>query len=80
MSNMLLDGPKIQEVFGWNLRKRLKDKNMTQTKLAIDLGISRLIVGRWVSGSGIPKPRLMAKVCNALECTPDYLMKDHYAG
>ena len=80
METWTLNSRQIKKVFGQNLRKRLSDKDMNQRDLAEVVGISPVNIHRWVNGLALPQPRMLAIICNVLECTPDYLMKDHYAG
>jgi transcriptional regulator with XRE-family HTH domain len=79
LNNKHIDENYIREVFSWNLRKRLNDKKLSHQDLAKKLGISKTAVSFWVNGHKTPQLRMLADICNTLDCTPDYLMKDHYA-
>jgi transcriptional regulator with XRE-family HTH domain len=74
-----IDENYIREVFSWNLRKRLNDKKLSLQGLAEKMGTSPTVVSAWANGRKSPQPRMLAGICNILECTPDYLMRDYYA-
>ena len=73
-----IDETYMREVFAWNLRKRLHDKALSHQEFARIVGCSPTIVSLWVNGRHAPKWESLAQICNVLECTPDYLMKDRY--
>jgi transcriptional regulator with XRE-family HTH domain len=73
-----IDETYMREVFAWNLRKRLHDLGLTQQRFAAELGCSTKVVGDWTNARNSPKWESIAKICNALQCTPDYLMRDRY--
>lgn len=58
---------KIKET---NLRERRKEKGLTQTALARELGVTRSAVKHWEIGEGISEGNL-EKLCQLLKCYPE---------
>ena len=53
-------------VIGENIKKRLKEKGMSQIELAIASGSTAAAVSRYVNGSREPSSRTLAKLAKAL--------------
>ena len=47
-----------------NLRKIRESKNITQTKLSIDLEVSQELISRYEVGSSFPQPNMLIKLAN----------------
>ncbi|MCM1166806.1 MAG: helix-turn-helix domain-containing protein [Lachnospiraceae bacterium] len=52
----------------------LKERGITQKKLAEDTGISTGNISDWKSGKSSPKPAALAKIAKYLGCSVDYLL------
>ena len=78
MNSRKIDETYMRDVFAWNLRKMLHDRDLSQQDFAAKLGCSETVVSLWVNGKRSPKWDSIAQICNALQCAPDYLMKDRY--
>lgn len=65
------------EIFAENLRNKLYAKNKTQAELAKFLGVSQVIVSRWVNGTATPRHEKIDKICLFLNCNREELFIDH---
>lgn len=65
---------------GERLREARKAKNMTQTDLARELGISVNSVANYERGTSFPKEDYLYKIINLLELDPNYLFQDNING
>lgn len=57
-----------------NLKKLRKDKQITQLKLSIDLGISQELISRYELGTSFPQPNMLIKIADYFNCSVDYLL------
>lgn len=57
-----------------NLRKIRESKNITQLKLATDLGVTQELISRYELGSSFPQPSMLIKLANYFNCSVDYLL------
>lgn len=67
----------IRQIFSHNLRGRLELKNKSQADLARAVGVSQVSVSNWVNGEILPRPKMIEKICNYLQCSADDLLTDH---
>ena len=66
----------VKMVFGWNLRRKINERRLTQAQFAEIIGTSQQHVGKWVTGRTIPDLRWLIKICAALAVSADYLWRD----
>ena len=57
-----------------NLRKIRESKNITQLKLATDLGVTQELISRYELGSSFPQPNMLIKLSKYFNCSVDYLL------
>jgi transcriptional regulator with XRE-family HTH domain len=62
------------EELGKRISEMLKKRNMSQKGLAERLGISEVVISRYISGDRDPKPDMIANLATALQTTSDYLL------
>lgn len=63
--------------FGKNLQYlRRKNGNITQEKLAEQMGVSRQTVSKWESGESVPEIGKLIELCELFSCTMDALLRD----
>lgn len=54
--------------------KRLREsKNMTQSEIALALGVNRTAVSMWETGDSMPRAELLPQLAKVLGCTIDEL-------
>lgn len=56
------------------LAKLRADKNLTQTELALKIGVTQQAVSQWESGKKLPKSRYVKKLAVALSVTTDEVL------
>lgn len=56
------------------LAKLRVDKNLTQTELALKIGVTQQAVSQWESGKKLPKSRYVKKLALALAVTTDEVL------
>ena len=64
--------------FGQNLQRMIKDKNITQSELADEIGVSRQIFSRYIHGDAIPSVYKACQIAKVLECDITDLIKFEY--
>lgn len=62
-------------LFGLNLRKLRKEKNLTQDKLAKTLGFTRPNIGAYEEGRAEPPFKQVIKFCDYFNVTLDDLIR-----
>jgi transcriptional regulator with XRE-family HTH domain len=62
--------------FGARIAQRLKIKNWNQSDLARATGLGRDSISTYIHGTVRPTPKNLAKLAEALECTPADLSPD----
>ena len=72
------DAPEMSEDswktgFGRKLGYILASSNMSQTTLAIETGISQVMISRYISGNSQPSAYAVTKIARALNCSIDEL-------
>ncbi|MBI5929035.1 MAG: helix-turn-helix domain-containing protein [Chloroflexi bacterium] len=60
--------------FGERLSELLAQRNMSQNRLAQQLGISRSAVTGWIKHGTLPDAGLLKMLCEALNCSADWLI------
>lgn len=60
--------------FPERLRIALDKRNMSQTQLAMHLGISKSLVNRYLKGQFLPKTDNLINICKVLNVSPAYLL------
>ncbi len=59
---------------GARLKHLMEVNNLKSTDLAYELGVSRATVSQWVNDIAIPNGMSLVSVCEALNCTPRWLL------
>ena len=54
-----------------HLRQALETRQLTQHKIAAELGVSKATVSRWLSGDRVPDRQHMAALRKLLDISPD---------
>ena len=57
-----------------NLKILRENKNITQLKLSVDLGVSQELISRYELGSSFSQPQMLIKLANYFNCSVDYLL------
>lgn len=60
--------------FGENLKKKLKERQISQATLAKEMGVSRTCVEFWCNGQTIPRYERLAQLARFLETSPRRLL------
>ena len=68
------------EEMGKRIQKRRKELKLRQTQLAEIAGVSNHYLCNIENGRSIPSLEVFAEICNALKCTPDYLLLGNIRG
>lgn len=63
-------GKKLGERIGEVLKKR----GMQQKDLANIIGVTEVVISRYITGERTPKPEMLANIATALHTTSDYLL------
>ena len=64
------------EIFSSNLKRRMRDKDISQNALAKKLGCSVPTVNSWCQGQTMPRRELFDRLCQFLNCTRLDLLSD----
>jgi len=59
-----------------NIKKYRVSRNLTQIELAQKLGVERTTLSMWESNKSNPKPDMLKRLAEALDCTVDELLKN----
>ena len=57
-----------------NLRKIREKRNITQVKLATDLGVTQELISRYELGSSFPQVHMLINLSQYFNCSVDYLL------
>lgn len=69
MTNIHIDDEYIwRKKFGDKLKRLIHIRNMTQGRLAFELGISEVVLSRYITGTCMPDPYRLQQIANILEC------------
>jgi putative transcriptional regulator len=63
--------------FGARLKERLRVKNWNQSDLARACKLGRDSISTYINGTVKPTPKNLARIANALGCTPADLLPDY---
>lgn len=66
----------INKVFVENLKRLLKENNMTRAELADRLNLGKSTISMWMNGSNSPRMELLDKIADIFGVTVDYLLSD----
>lgn len=61
------------ELMAERIRRRKEELHLTYSKIADMANCSRLSVQNWATGKTVPNSDMVPYICEALECTPNYL-------
>lgn len=61
--------------FAFILRKKMRNKNMTQHELAEAIGTTECAVSNYIKAKRTPRPDIIAKLAWVLDCTTDELIQ-----
>ena len=64
------------KIFSKNLKQIMKEDNIKQEDLANEIGISRTMISRYVTGECLPSLYTTVKIADALFCTVDDLLEE----
>ena len=56
------------------LKESMRSKNITQQKLASEIGVSRQAVSGYLRGKSSPNAVILARICKALNVSAEYLL------
>lgn len=57
-----------------NLKNIREERNVTQIKLAVDLGVSQELISRYELGYSFPQPNMLIRLADYFNCSIDYLL------
>lgn len=60
--------------FADRLNKAISDIGMSQKQLAEKIGMERKTASMWVNGYSMPNSLILARICNVLSVSADYLL------
>jgi len=60
---------------GWNIRRVMCERGLTQHMLAASMGVQQGTISNWCTGKKQPKAESIAKMCRVLKCTADELLE-----
>ncbi len=66
--------------FGQQLRKLRLEHHLTQEQLAEQIDVGFQFIGLLERGCRVPSVDTVLRLCNALNCTPDFLLQDSLSG
>lgn len=61
--------------FAFILRKKMRNKNMTQRELADAVGTTEAAISGYIAGTRMPRVDIIAKLADVLDCTTDELIR-----
>lgn len=59
---------------GENIREGIKQLGLTQSKLAVILGVKQNTISQWINGINEPSCDMIISLCKALDTTPNELL------
>lgn len=59
---------------GQRLKKILNDRGMMQKELAEKIGVSEMVISRYIHGGRIISVPILIEICKALNVSADYLL------
>ncbi len=64
----------VQKHFSSKISEYRQNKGLTQEELAGRVGVTPQAISKWERGQSLPDIVLLADLCQALECSADYLL------
>ena len=58
-----------------NLNRLMREQNVTQSQLALWLGVTRSAVNAWCVGKNVPRLPTLIQIAKLLNCTVEDLVK-----
>lgn len=58
-----------QNRFAYKLKRKLKEKNISQSELARRIDVTDTTVSRYIKGDAYPRPLLLRRIANVLDCS-----------
>jgi transcriptional regulator with XRE-family HTH domain len=62
------------EIFRERLKEQIKEKNINQSILARETGISNQAISNWILGKGEPLVSYVWRLADYFDCSMDYLL------
>ena len=59
---------------GQRILSAIRIRGISQKELAATIGVTEVVISRYVSGERDPKPEMIANIATALHTTSDYLL------
>ncbi len=63
-----------EDSFGQRLKAALNSRQMMQKELAEKIGVSEVVISRYVHGGRIVSVPILIEICKALNVSADYLL------
>lgn len=57
-----------------NLKNIRENKNITQIRLSVDIGVSQELISQYELGKSLPTPTNLIKLADYFNCSTDYLL------
>lgn len=57
-----------------NLKNIREERNITQIKVSVDLGVSQELISRYELGYSFPQPNMLIRLADYFNCSTDYLL------
>lgn len=58
-----------RQIFGWNLARRIEERYSNYSVFADKIGVSRVMLSRYINGHATPSIYVVARIANALGCS-----------
>lgn len=76
----MISNQEYAKIVGKNLRRIMYEREVSQTKLAHDLGLTKSTVSSWMNGYRTPRMDKIDMLCRYLNCKRSDLMEPHEKG
>lgn len=73
---VFIEETRVRKMFGWNLKRQLAMRGLTQQQFADLLGTTQGQVGAWATGKTIPSFKGLLRICSVLGISTDHLWRD----
>ena len=73
-----MDEEVARKEFGNNLQKMLPFSGMTKSELATKVGVSNVMMARYIQGKSVPSAIVARRIARVLGCTVDELFDNTY--
>lgn len=71
-----MDELELLDLFSKNLKRLMKEENITQEELARKVDISRTMISRYIVGQCLPSFLTVVKITDVLCCSIDELIEE----